>query len=196
VAQSPTIQPVGTVVSLVNTILITGTPGVGKTVLSKKLGELLPAHVVNLTEYVAANNLYVSKMGGEMVVDLEKLRESIQTLRSRLSANYLVVDGHLSHLLEGDVVIVLRLNPVILAERLATRGYPEKKIRENVEAEILDVCLVEALKIHGDKVSEVDVSGKDIGRVVQEVLSIILRGERRVPGSVDWTLKYSNMLST
>lgn len=184
------------VIGLVKTILITGTPGVGKTVLSKKLGELLPAHVVNLTEYVATNNLYTCRTGSEMVVDLDKLRASIKTLKSKLPAKHLVVDGHLSHLLEGDVVIVLRLNPETLFARLAARGYPEKKIRENVEAEILDVCLVEAVNIHGEKVNEVDASEKSVDEVVQEVLPIVLHGEKRVPGSVDWTIKYYNMLST
>lgn len=43
-----------------------------------------------------------------------------------------------------DAVFVLRCNNTILYDRLAARGYNEKKIRENVECEIFGVLLEEA----------------------------------------------------
>ena len=60
-----------------------------------------------------------------------------------------IVDGHLA----SDVVLpslaanifVLRLDPSVLQKRLQARGYKTKKIKENVAAEILDVCLVDAI---------------------------------------------------
>ena len=47
-----------------------------------------------------------------------------------------------------DLVIILRCRPDILKSRLVKRGYRGEKIQENVEAEALDVILVETLEIH------------------------------------------------
>jgi broad-specificity NMP kinase len=58
---------------------------------------------------------------------------------------------------------------------------------ENLASEILDVCLVDALKVHGkEKVCELDVTGKSVEDVVNEILNILKgRGKCRV-GVVDW----------
>jgi len=58
---------------------------------------------------------------------------------------------------------------------------------ENLASEILDVCLVEALNLHGkEKVCELDASGKSVEEVVREILNI-LEGRRKCRmGLVDW----------
>lgn len=43
-----------------------------------------------------------------------------------------------------DFVIVLRCNNTLLYDRLAARGYNDRKIRENVECEIFGSLLEEA----------------------------------------------------
>jgi adenylate kinase len=48
-----------------------------------------------------------------------------------------VIDGHLSHHLPIDAVIVLRCSPEALEDRLSTRGYSEAKTSENCEWELL-----------------------------------------------------------
>jgi len=93
---------------------------------------------------------------------------------------------------------VLRANPIVLAERLKQKGFPPQKIKENVEAETLDIILAEAIELC-EVVYEVDRSGKSIEEVAPLVRAIIdaeLEGEsvgrnalreKYKPGSVDWT---------
>ena len=77
--------------------------------------------------------------------------------------------------------------------RLKTRGYSEEKIKENFEAEALDVILVEAFE-WCKKVFEVNTTGKsieDVGRDVEKITDHILSGNEEEipeykPGSIDW----------
>lgn len=47
------------------------------------------------------------------------------------------IDGHLSHLLPVDAVIILRCHPTELERRLKERGYASEKIQANVEYEMI-----------------------------------------------------------
>ena len=58
-----------------------------------------------------------------------------------------IVDSHLSHYLPKkyvDLCIVTKCNLKTLKKRLEKKGYPSNKVRENLDAEIFDVCLNEA----------------------------------------------------
>ncbi|MCK5109715.1 MAG: adenylate kinase, partial [Methanosarcinales archaeon] len=101
-------------------------------------------------------------------------------------------EGHLSHHV-CDVAIVLRLSPGELKTRLEERGYRGAKISENVEAEVIDVILVEAVEWCGlDRVYEINTTGKtveEVAETIREVLDAIGRRitvEGHEPGSVDW----------
>jgi adenylate kinase len=54
-------------------------------------------------------------------------------------------EGHLAHLLPVDVAWVVRCDPDALRPRLESRGYAASKVRENLEAEALDIILAEAV---------------------------------------------------
>ena len=77
----------------------------------------------------------------------------------------------------GDLVshaLVLRRAPWVLKEELLERGYSDEKTLENVEAELLDVPLVEAIEALGpDLVCEADTTGRTLEETVSEVLSIV-----------------------
>jgi adenylate kinase len=82
---------------------------------------------------------------------------------------------------------VLRRNPLELKGILKKRNYTEKKIIENLNAEILDVCLYEAVESCGiDKVCEIDVTSKDFNNVIQEILFILNEKKICRIGLVDW----------
>jgi adenylate kinase len=90
----------------------------------------------------------------------------------------------------GDLVshaLVLRRAPWILKDELIVRGYSSEKIRENVDAELLDVPLVEAIEALGpDRVCEADTTGRTPEEIVDEVIGIV---EGSAPCSrmlVDW----------
>jgi len=84
-------------------------------------------------------------------------------------------------------VFVLRRDPEELKEVLENRGFRERKLWENLAAEVLDVCLWDAVRTCGsEKVCEINVSGKGIEEVVEEIVSV-LEGKRKCSvGIVDW----------
>ncbi|WP_048148315.1 adenylate kinase family protein [Palaeococcus ferrophilus] len=170
-------------------IAITGTPGVGKTTTAKLLAEKLGY------EYVSVKDLALEwgvgeRVGEEVEIDVDALAERFER---EFQGKNAVVDGHLSHLLPADIVVVLRLHPLEVAKRLGERGYDAKKLAENVEAELVDVCLVEALEEH-ENVIEVDTTGKNPEEVLGEVLELIKHGPKRRVGIVDWSNAYDDVL--
>ncbi|WP_054840431.1 AAA family ATPase [Thermococcus sp. JCM 11816] len=172
-------------------IAVTGTPGVGKTTISKLLAEKLGYEYVNLRDYALEKGIGEMK-GEELEIDVDELRE---TFERDFQGKNVVADSHLSHFLKADLVIVLRANPKLIAERLKERGgYGREKLGENVEAELVDVILVEALE-ENENVIEVDTTGKTPEEVVEEILNLIRRGgvKRRV-GIVDWSEVYDEVL--
>ena len=50
-----------------------------------------------------------------------------------------------------DLVVLLRTNDTVLFDRLKERGYPQKKITENIECEILEVTKEEVERQYDNK---------------------------------------------
>lgn len=98
-----------------------------------------------------------------------------------------ILVGHLSHHLTVDLIVVLRCRPSVLAIRLGERGYSQDKVKENVEAEALDVILIEAVETDRP-VLEVDTTTKEVPEVVA-AMEDILAGEREkyAIGHIDWS---------
>ncbi|WP_456416529.1 adenylate kinase family protein [Methanocaldococcus sp.] len=170
-------------------IAITGTPGVGKTTVSKVLGEKMGVKVIDITEFVKKYKLYKEKDidMDSYVIDFEKLENFIKKIEDKEKT--IILDGHVSHLLNPDYTIVLRCNPEIIKKRLEERGYKPKKVLENVQAEILDVCLCESK----GKVYEIDTTNKDVNDIVNEIIEAIKHKKER-KGIVDWTNQYFDYL--
>jgi broad-specificity NMP kinase len=76
---------------------------------------------------------------------------------------------------------------------MTCRGFKGGKLWENLAAEILDVCLWEALCTYGpDKVCEIDVTGKGVEYIVEMMLTIIEGSRPCEVGSVDWLGKFED----
>jgi adenylate kinase len=174
-------------------ILVTGTPCVGKTTVARLLAEKLNALYVNLTELALKRGLVLGKdeKRDTLVVDEQSMRRLTRKIVENCGEQTVVVDGHYAAgvVPEKPVthVFVLRRDPVELRRFMEKAGFTGNKLWENLAAEILDVCLVDALKAYGDeKVCEVDASGKSVEEVVAEILEI-LKGSRKCRvGIVDW----------
>jgi adenylate kinase len=98
------------------------------------------------------------------------------------------VEGHIAHLLPCDRIVVLRCRPDELKKRLAQRKYHEAKIRENAEAEALDVCLIETVEAFDpSQIFELDTTGHDAGYCADRIEGFY-RGD--IPadfGHLDWS---------
>ncbi|QDA32379.1 kinase [Thermococcus indicus] len=170
-------------------IAVTGTPGVGKTTVSRLLSEKLGYEYVGVKEFAREKGIG-EMVGDELEIDVDELAEAM--LRE-FHGRDVVIDGHLSHFVPADVVIVLRADPRLVAERLMERGYSREKLAENVEAELVDVILVEALE-ENENVLEIDTTGKTPGEVVEEISELLERGIKRRFGIVDWSGVYDEVL--
>lgn len=170
-------------------ILITGTPGVGKTTVSRMLTERLKAFLIDINELVGEKHLYtgIDEVRKYKIVDLDALFDEIDKKINETSNKFVIIEGHLSHLFEkSDIVIVLRVNPEVLKDRMKVKAWNEDKIRENIEAEAIDICSYEANEIHRDKVNEIDASNISPEKVVDLIIDVI-NGNKKFPaGNVDF----------
>jgi adenylate kinase len=104
--------------------------------------------------------------------------------------------GHLlPHVLTADdveMVVVLRCDPLVLKDRLASRGYSRTKVRQNVEAELIGLSYFDALRdFGGERVREYDTSAATPPDSAFEVARL-LSGDAARPGEVDWLSDYDS----
>lgn len=166
-------------------IAITGTPGTGKTSISKEL-RTRGHDVIDLNEYLRNKDMLEERDEGRdtFCVDIDSLDIALEEFRN---GKEVFIEGHISHNVRCDAIIVIRCEPGILFERLEERKYSFEKIMENVQAEVLDVILCEASE------SEVPVyelnSSEDSVTVLADMIEDILKGntDKYQPGNIDWT---------
>ena len=131
-------------------IIVSGVPGTGKTVLARKIAEQINAKYVDVNQLVKEKKIKAgfSKKYSAFVVDVDKLNKFLLKIIKE-SKEDLVFDSHLTHYLPAskvDFCFITKCELGTLKRRLEERGYSIEKIRENLDAEIFDVCLVEALE--------------------------------------------------
>jgi len=125
-------------------IIVTGTPATGKTKVAKEIAKRLKYKYIDVNSIIKENKLaegYDDKLKSK-IVDVNNLNKILLKIKGNA-----VIDSHLSHYLPKkfvDLCIITKCDLKVLKKRLEKRGYSKEKIRENLNAEIFDVCLVEA----------------------------------------------------
>ena len=166
-------------------IALTGTPGTGKTSLSSKIDY----NLISVNDYYSDISNGKDEEGN-WLIDLDKLNEIINV---KIHSNT-IFEGHVSHFLKNiGMTIVLRCNPRILKERLEAREYTEEKVRENMEAEALNIITEEAIEIYSkENVFELDTTNMSIDDSVTKLKDIIsgnIKSNKRIDYSetiMDW----------
>lgn len=120
--------------------------------------------------------------------DIPKLKKA---LAKDLEDGSAVVFGHLLPAVlsrkQVDLVVVLRCSPFVLMERYQTRGYGEKKAKDNAAAEILDLILADAVRAFGKSlVAEIDSTNRTPEDVLEEIVNAFGKKNLRKQGVVDW----------
>lgn len=102
-----------------------------------------------------------------------------------------VIDGHYAPAVIAEArvtkIFVLRRHPEELKKQLEKRGFKGAKLWENLAAEVLDVCLHDAVMNAGvDKVCEIDTTDKGTQETVNEIMSILDGKAACSAGTTDW----------
>ena len=184
-------------------VLFSGTPGTGKTILSRKISEKISAKVISLSDLAVKKDLILSfdSKRDTYVIDEEKIVPEIINLIKKSKnqdTSTLIIEGHLTDIIPEeffDLVIVLRCDPDILHERLKLRGYSKEKVIENVQSEILGNCANFFVEKNMKKpLLEVDTSTINVDKLVNKIVEIISRGKnitKYALGKIDWLEKLS-----
>ncbi|HUI85813.1 MAG TPA: AAA family ATPase [Nitrososphaerales archaeon] len=170
---------------------VTGTPGTGKKSVAPLLAEALGVRSLSLND-LAAESGAGSMTSHGLTVDTAALRRYLLP-RTR---DPCVVYGHLlPDVLRGDdvkLVFVLRCEPLELRRRLTERGYGRRKVRENVEAELIGVTAASALEAFGERsVTELETTHTSPEAAASE-LARMVKGARRSAARLDWIPLYAS----
>jgi adenylate kinase len=165
---------------------ISGTPGTGKSAIAGEL-EDRGFPVLHLSDTTGRYVLESDPDRDTLVIDEERWADEFPPFDG-------FVEGHLAHILACDRLIILRCRPDILADRLVERGYSREKVRENAEAEALDVVLIEALECHPpEHIFELDTTDRSIRESCDMIVQFVQGTLPPVHGAYDWSSYLGNL---
>ncbi len=121
-------------------LAITGTPGCGKSTLSKLLGEKFGLRVINEKDFAIQNKLGSFNEENELEIPIKEFEKKANTFLKK--NDNILFEGHVlcEAKLAVDKIIVLTINPEELELRLEQRNYHAVKIMDNVFCEGIEYC--------------------------------------------------------
>lgn len=167
-------------------IAITGTPGVGKTTIAELFseGDFTILSVKDLAKQYGCEGDF-DESTQSMDIDIHRLAEQFE---SNLLDDA-IVDGHLSHFLEVDGIVILRCNPSVLQERLVKRDYSESKIKANVEWEMISGTWSEIIEFELEQpILELDTTNSSPTEIYEQIIKWVNEGysQDSMTARIDW----------
>jgi adenylate kinase len=146
--------PAGIMIRKKPNIVVTGTPGVGKTSHCDLLAQQTGLKHLQINQIVKERDCY-DGWDDELqswIVDEDRLLDSLE---NEVRLGGCIIDWHACDLFPRswiDLVIVLRTDSTTLYDRLMARHYPERKLQENLDSEIMEVLLHEARDAYEEEI--------------------------------------------
>lgn len=135
-------------------ILITGTPGTGKTLLAKELAQATGLNYLSVDEIARENNFYLEYNEETECYEIDE-DKVMDEMEDQMKEGNNVVDHYQCDFFPErwfDAVFVLRTDNTLLFERLEKRGYNQQRIQDNVQCEIFQSALDEAHESYNEEI--------------------------------------------
>lgn len=182
-------------------IIISGTPGCGKTSVAKLLSSYIESKIISLNELASSSefSFEYDDQRETYIVDfkifLPSIIEKIKKVKLE-DPKFLIIESHFSDIIPNkyiDYIFILRCDPDELVKRLKKKNYNIKKITENVQAEILGNCVNYFIKKKTKKpLFEVDTSKLNIEDTANTIKNIIIdkkNEDNYYVGKINWLEK-------
>ncbi len=161
--------------AIMKALLIGGTPGTGKTEVASIIADKLDLTLISISE-LAEKYSCIEDHDSDRdtdVINEDCIVDAIIDVLDEMKKD-VVIEGHYIDLVPSEYVsttFILRTHPTTLKQRLIERSYSEEKIQENVEAEIIGICQMDALDAFGEStVKEIDTSDITIEETVDKII--------------------------
>ncbi len=161
-------------------IVVTGTPGTGKTTIARLLAAELHLPFLSVNTLIKRRKIYTGSINGSLVVNMRALARELRGFNG-------VVEGHVlcDLKLPAKTVVVLRASPRSIARRLKPRRYSKQKLQDNIDSEALDYCLIRSIENYGRrKIVQVNTTGRMPAENVRRIRRAI---STRKSDRVDWS---------
>ena len=175
-------------------IIITGSPGVGKHTIAKEIERTWKISELIDINKIAIDAGLVEQGQDALDVDVNKLKKHLEPIVSDIPNLHWMgrtglIVGHLAPYVidvkHAHPCIVLRRNPYKLLDVYKKRGYAEKKIKDNLGSEILGIITNDAINTFGEeKTFQIDASNSTPKTLVKKINAIIDRTDNG--DIIDW----------
>ncbi len=178
-------------------IALTGTPGIGKTTIATLLKQQ-NFTVLSVKDIAFSQHFTCGKdtKRDTILIDIDAIDDYLK--KTYTQKDILFIEGHTAHLLSCiHKAIILRCHPKELQKRLQNKHWKKEKIRENLDAEALDIILCEASEqFKPTNLFEIDTTSKTPGQVLESIQEIITNDFAAINtytiGQIDWSEEYLN----
>ncbi len=182
-------------------VIISGTPGCGKTSVAKEMTDFLQAKILSLNELAISDNFSFEfdEDRKTYIVDFEiflpyVLKKIDELNKTKLP--FLIIESHFSDIIPEkfvDYAFILRCDPDVLYKRLEQKNYTQAKIIENIQTEILGNCvnffIQKQAKFPLFEINTTNLSINSVAKIIVDIVLGNIDGYKYVIGKIDWLEK-------